>query len=168
MMYVIDGYNVIYRLKFNEQGNNNLKKAREKLISFVETYCLKSKKNISAVLVFDSSGEYSLPNIIAKLSNFRIVFARGKSADVWIREFITKVKRKKEVTVVSDDKKDIKSYVKSEGCRVLSVQEFKARFDKVIPKRSLQVEISEKRLDPNVAQKINQEVYKAFFNTKKD
>lgn len=112
MLYIIDGYNVLYSTSFkNWIDKFGLQSARSHLINFIRSI----ERNV--IIVFDGKENY--PN-----SEFpNVVFTKGESADNYIKNFIRKYPDKEKLVVVSNDKSII-SFAKMHKVKTLSVEKF--------------------------------------------
>ena len=102
-----------------------LEDARSDLIRFIEIHRPQGSLNTTVTIVFDGqAGMWGQP----KSSNVKIVFSSGESADDYIKRTVSRSPHKKSMVVVTNDR-DIKLYVRSQGARVKSVDEFLGRVD---------------------------------------
>lgn len=168
MVYVFDGYNIIHSLRFIDKAGFNMRQARESFISFVGSYLDRKKKNIQVVIVFDSLRGGGPSRVISKSKDFKIVFAKNSTADSWIRAFIRRSGRKGEVTVVSEDRKDIGGFARSMGCAVMSGSEIMKRFSKVLKLGPETGRHAAGSLDKASKSKITRELYERYINSKND
>jgi predicted RNA-binding protein with PIN domain len=100
MLYLIDGYNLLFRLKGKKQG---LKQAREFLIHALGT--LVSSFSLKALIVFDSSLDQAMlfPSKSEK-PPLEVVFAPyGLTADDYILELLEYKAKKTPITLVTSD-----------------------------------------------------------------
>ncbi len=112
MLYVIDGYNVLYSTTFKKWIEKfGLESARNHLINFIRSY----KRRF--IIVFDGKEGYTSPNIP------NIIFTKNEKADDYIKRFIKNYEKKSDIVVVSDDK-SIRDFAKKYNVRTTSVSEF--------------------------------------------
>ena len=111
LLYLIDGYNLLYS-SFREWIEKfGLENARQFLINFLRSYKRKF------IIVFDGREEYpSYP-----MEN--VIFTKGKSADEYIKNFIKNCENKDEIIVVSNDKSII-NYAKMLKVKTISTKQF--------------------------------------------
>lgn len=97
-----------------------LEDARDDLIRFIEIHRPQGSLNNTVTIVFDGqAGMCGQP----KSSQVKIVFSSGESADDYIKRAVSRLPHKKSTVVVTNDR-DIKLYVRAQGARVKSVDEF--------------------------------------------
>ncbi|MEO0203081.1 MAG: NYN domain-containing protein [candidate division WOR-3 bacterium] len=112
MLYVIDGYNVLYSTTFKKWIEKfGLESARNHLINFIRSY----KRRF--IIVFDGKEGYISSNIP------NIIFTKNEKADDYIKRFIKNYEKKSDIVVVSDDK-SIRDFAKRYNVRTTSVSEF--------------------------------------------
>jgi len=100
-----------------------LEDARDDLIRFIEIHRPQGSLNNTVTIVFDGqAGMWGQP----KSSDVKIVFSTGESADDYIKRAVSSSPHKKSMVVVTNDR-DIKLYVRAQGARVKSVDEFLGR-----------------------------------------
>ncbi len=147
MIYIFDGYNVLYS-KFKKQLDKfGFESTRNQLINFINS------RVQNCIIVFDGKEEYPNPHIK------NVVFTRNEKADDYIKRFVKNYKDKKQIVVITDDR-SIRDYVKHCGANVMSVDEFFERDIKI----KLSKEKSEK---PNqlLANQITKQIIKEMgFN----
>lgn len=115
--YIIDGNNLIFKIKSLEKLFNNDKPAiREKLAFMVDNFFYGRKVNVT--LHFD--GYENLP---VKLSNIKIIYSMNELADAKIKRQIDISKSPRNIIVVSSDN-EIINFARVNGCQVLSSLEF--------------------------------------------
>lgn len=116
--YIIDGNNLIYKIKKLEKlvksDNQNV---REKLSFMIENYFI--QKNVSITIYFD--GYENLP---IKLNKVKIIYSEKDTADNKIRLQIDAAKNKRNLVVISSDVKDIIRYAEKNGCSILASEQF--------------------------------------------
>ncbi|MEO0197750.1 MAG: NYN domain-containing protein [candidate division WOR-3 bacterium] len=112
MLYIIDGYNVLYSTSFKRWIEKfGLESARNHLINFIRSY----KKKF--IIVFDGRENYPSPNIP------NVIFTKGESADEYIKRFIKNYHNKSEIVVISNDK-SIRDFARKLNIKSMSVNEF--------------------------------------------
>lgn len=120
MYYLVDGYNLLFRLE--DSGKKNLEKRREELIELlnIELACFKS----SVSIIFDSSEQIREFPQIAKLENIEIIYApKGQTADQYIIELVELSKSPKTLTVVTSDS-GLTRQCRHIGSQVLTIDAF--------------------------------------------
>ncbi|MHB8578949.1 MAG: NYN domain-containing protein [Ignavibacteriaceae bacterium] len=127
--YIIDGNNLIFKIKSLEKLINKDKQAtREKLAFMIDDFFYGRKVNVT--LHFD--GYESLP---LKLSNIKIVYSMNEKADAKIKRQIDSSKNPRNNIVVSSDL-DIKNFARVNGCQVLSSPEFSRMLNSISRKNA--------------------------------
>ncbi len=109
--YVIDGYNVLYRL--SDFFSKSL--TREQLLDFLIQFRPQGRNR--AVVVFDG---YGTNNFLS--GNIQIVYSKSYSADDYILHLL-KTNRYKYVMVVSDDR-ELRARAKMLGAKVVASSDF--------------------------------------------
>lgn len=115
LIYIIDAFNLIY--KVDELASSNAPHGR--LLQFLKSNRLTGSPNNRVVVVFDG---HDNPDVSGE-REYEIVFSGPRSADDLIKERVTKSKNRLQIVVVSDDK-GVTSFVRAEGARVKSIEEF--------------------------------------------
>lgn len=133
MIYVIDGYNLLFHL---DPEANPLRRSREEILDL-----LAKVSHLKLEIVFDSDRDNAL-DIPSRtlLGNLDIVFSpRGQSADDWILEYLATRKRPKLYCLVTHDRELING-AKELGVKVMATSAFvkklaprKRNFDKTNP-----------------------------------
>ncbi len=122
---LIDGYNLLYRdgvLK--NQAERSLEEAREQLIATVQAA---RGGDTEIVVIFDGRGGEAGRKRAASLG-VQVRFSRyPQTADQLILEIIEKEKRRRSLTVVTSDRKDIGRIAQAEGVRWISSEAFLRR-----------------------------------------
>ncbi|HUX60306.1 MAG TPA: NYN domain-containing protein [Ignavibacteriaceae bacterium] len=133
--YIIDGNNLIFKIKSLEKLVNNDKQAiREKLAYMVNNFFYGRKVNVT--LHFDGYEKIHL-----SLPNLKIIYSMNEKADVKIKHQIDSSKNPRNIIVVSSDI-EIKNFARVNGCQVLSSLEF-SRMLKDNPNKSIRDEKSD-------------------------
>ena len=114
LYYLLDGYNILNQLP--RLINYKIKEERRSLINFIEKYSPEGKNGL--LIVFDGYGTEK-----SGYSKIKIVFSRDISADDFIVKFLSRVEKKKQYRVVTDDR-ELGFRVKSLGSSVLKVKDF--------------------------------------------
>jgi predicted RNA-binding protein with PIN domain len=126
---LIDGYNLLYKdgvLK--NQAERSLEEAREELIAAVAAY---RSGDTEIVVVFDGRGGQSRrrtpapPGVLIRFSRY------PQTADRLILEIIEREKRRRSLTVVTSDRKDIGRIAQAEGVRWISSESFLRRLQRI-------------------------------------
>lgn len=100
MHYLIDGYNLLFRLL--DQKSQSLEKKREALIALLDRELSVIKGHVS--IIFDSSEEIREFAQSVKRKNLEVIYApKGKTADEYILELVEQRKNPKVLVVVSSD-----------------------------------------------------------------
>ncbi len=116
--YIIDGNNLIYKIKkFEKLVKSDNQNVREKLSFMIENYF--NQKNVSITICFD--GYENLP---IKLNKVKIIYSENDSADNKIRSQIDAAKNKRNLVIISSDVKDIIRYAEKNGCTILASEQF--------------------------------------------
>lgn len=115
LIYIIDAFNLIY--KVDELAESPAPHAR--LLQFLKSGRFTGSPNNRVVVVFDG---HDNPDVSGE-REYEIVFSGPRSADDVIKDRVTKSKNRSQIVVVSDDK-GITSFVRAEGARVKSIEEF--------------------------------------------
>ncbi|MBL7131590.1 MAG: NYN domain-containing protein [Candidatus Omnitrophica bacterium] len=159
--YIVDGYNVIKKTAF--LNHKKLKDARDALLSFIDKYRPHGSYNNQITVVFDGRDD-----IFGFKHNydFCIIFTRNESADDRIKSLIDKTSNPKNIIVVSDDK-DIKFYCRSQGAKILGVDDFiKKAYKKFNTSRTSNTEFFE--LSVWERKKINDELSRIWLKSNED
>lgn len=99
MLYIIDGYNLIFSCLESSSG---LQKSRKDLVNLLLKLIGNSKVQI--LLVFDGSRPYDEESGYEYFDHFNAYFSpKGQSADDAIIEYVT-LHKNKDITVISSDK----------------------------------------------------------------
>lgn len=120
MQYLIDGYNLLFRLHAGK--GESLEKKRESLVSILNQELSTLKGPIT--IIFDSSEEIHDFARSAKLPNLDVVYApKGKTADEYIIELVEQHKNPKILTLVSSDE-GLARQCQHLGARTQSIEDF--------------------------------------------
>ncbi len=109
MIYLVDGYNVIFSAGLRRE---ELAESRELLYKFAERY-----KPDRIIIVFD--GKLGVCGDKPSMA----VFTKGISADEYIKNYVRNSKKPGEIVVVTNDRAVI-SYVKNFGAKTMSPWKF--------------------------------------------
>lgn len=121
MKYIIDGYNLIHRAGILDRCGGDITRSREKLEHILINY-LSARSGVTATIVYDSrngGGSYG-KSPSTKLS---LLFASG-DADSAINAYIRRNRTRKDIVIVSTDRKDIISTAKGERVKSRSSESF--------------------------------------------
>lgn len=132
MLYLVDGYNLLFRLA---EGEGELETERNALIKFLTDKI--DILNIEASIVFDGGSRDSHGSYSNVASTEVVYTGKGITADEYIIFRIAKYPKPYQKTVVTSDKKLARS-VRLYGAKVLSIEEFLAwivRTEKKTPKK---------------------------------
>jgi len=131
---LIDGYNLLYKdgvLK--NQAERSLEEAREQLLAAVAAY---RTGDTEIVVVFDGRGGEGRRRASAS-RGVQVRFSRyPQTADQLILEIIEREKRRRSLTVVTSDRKDIGRIAQAEGVRWISSESFLRRLRRA-PRRAV-------------------------------
>ena len=116
LAYIIDGFNLIHRLKQLKTSNT----PHRDLIRYIRTNKLTGSRNNKVVVVFDGKTN---SDAIQEKGGFELVFSGEVSADEIIKQRVRKIKNKSETIVVSDDRQ-IRDAIKREGAKSLRIADF--------------------------------------------
>lgn len=100
--------------------HQKLEEARAHLVSLIEIHSPQGSAKNFVTIVFDGKTGVWGPR---HMGSVHILFTCEESADEKIKRMVTQADNKKCLVVVSNDK-DIQYYVRSQGAKVMSVQEF--------------------------------------------
>jgi len=114
--YIIDGNNLIGKIRINSFRSSEKQSVREKLSYILDRYF--SKKKFTVSLHFDG---FAGPAI--KTSSLRIHYSDNRPADDFIRREIETAKNPKLITVVSSDNQ-LTSFAKACSCSVIKSEVF--------------------------------------------
>jgi len=119
MHYLIDGYNLIFRLPTKK---SSLQKQRESLIQELNELICELKLNVS--LVFDApAGEWH-DLVRGHVDALEVVYtAKKQSADEYILQEIADAKNPKQITVVTSDG-SLAALCKAQGALTKSIESF--------------------------------------------
>lgn len=124
MRYIVDGYNLIFRVF--ESTWQSLEKQRDEVIPFLWELFEGTSHQID--IVFDSNPEHFFTENTRRDPPFHLLFSPPPlNADKFILELCHGVKKKKDITVVSSDKHLILS-TKELLVPTMSVEEFLSHF----------------------------------------
>ena len=142
MLYLIDGYNLLFRLKSKKQ---TLRDAREFLVGALAD--LIRNFELKAMIVFDSSMEMAhLFPSKAEKPPIEIVFAPyGTSADEYLIEIISYKAKKIPITLVTSDS-GLALQAKQYRVQVLSIEDLFETFSIKAHAKSIKDEIAKKDL----------------------
>ncbi len=142
MLYLIDGYNLLFRLKTKKQ---TLREARELLIKGLAD--LIKNFELKVMIVFDSS--FEMAHLFPSKSEkppMEIVFApHGTSADDYLIEMISYKSKKIPITLVTSDS-GLALQAKPFKVKVLSIEDLFDTFSIKAHAKSLKDELAQKEL----------------------
>jgi predicted RNA-binding protein with PIN domain len=131
MPYLVDGNNVMCQ---RVGWHKDKRRARRELMEDVARY--KQNKGISLSIVFDGAPDDSFPDG-SLYQGITIFYARvGSNADERIKTLVEASKQKQTLIVVTSDR-ELASYVRRCGVRVIASGEFRASVDRVEESRGL-------------------------------
>ncbi|MBX7066991.1 MAG: NYN domain-containing protein [Parachlamydiales bacterium] len=151
MIYLIDGYNVIFSLIHTK---DSLQKMREKVIHYLQKRF--AAKKISGMLVFDGAHRRDEESGLSYPSPLIVAYApKGQSADEYIVEKIRVSKSPKQITVVTNDR-GLRMHAKSAGAKILENELF-IEWLKKKKKRTERGEVKETQANIDRLEKIFEE-----------
>jgi len=115
LTYIIDAFNLIY--KVDELASAAAPHAS--LLQFLRSHHLTGSRNNRVVVVFDGHDNSD----VSGEREYEIVFSGPRTADDVIKERVCGTSNRSQIVVVSDDR-GVTSFVKAEGAKVKSVEEF--------------------------------------------
>ncbi|HSD64241.1 MAG TPA: NYN domain-containing protein [Ignavibacteriaceae bacterium] len=151
LKYIIDGNNLIGKIKLLQKLQSSDKQAaREKLGFLIDNYFSKKKFRVS--LHFDG-----YPNLPINMSSAKIIYSMKKTADEKIKDEISSQKNPKNTVVVTSDN-NLKEFARVCSCTVISAEKF----------ASFIMEKGEQNEEEERINSINDiEEFKRIFNGKK-
>ncbi|MHB8930632.1 MAG: NYN domain-containing protein [Melioribacteraceae bacterium] len=150
--YIIDGNNLIGRIKSLQQLQNKDKQAsREKLIYFLNRYFTGKKVKLSLHL----DGH---PNLPLSISKGKITYSFNQQSDNFIRKEIENSSNPRLIILVTSDR-SLMNFGKVCGCKVISSDDFYRETEKSSVKNDEAEKISQLEKD-------NEEFLKLFQNKK--
>lgn len=118
---IIDGYNVILRIKKVSLDENALSIARQELFHKLQAF--RGTKNLQMTLVFDGQQIYDI-NSQPKVAGIRVVFSKPpQKADELIVDLIDSEKNPRTVVLITSDR-GLMHLAKLRGCECWSVEQF--------------------------------------------
>jgi predicted RNA-binding protein with PIN domain len=115
--YMIDGNNLIGKIKFlNQLQLKDKQSSREKLVFIVDNFF--TSKNIKVLLFFDGYENLSIPS-----SRSKIIYSRNKTADDLIKKQIENSKNPRNVILVSSDN-NLVQFARVCGCSIFTSEKF--------------------------------------------
>lgn len=128
VFFLIDGYNLLFSWEDEVQS---LQKQREKLCNWLQKKF--KEHHFQGKIVFDGSfisGEISGHGYQFPLE---IIYTpSGQSADLWLTEYVERIKNRKELIVVSNDN-GLKRHIQALHAKIISNQTFLKKFIKKTP-----------------------------------
>lgn len=165
MIYLIDGYNLIYKYPHMEELmlKDDLPEARKELLDILKTFTKLTGKRIR--IVFDGQKCMEIPITSEKVSNIDVYYSLHYSADFLIKEFIRKDIQPRNTTVVTSDK-DIIDFVSRYKARTMKSEDFAHHVNKTIEDYAA-VQTPEKEENPTLSQQEIESWAKLFARRKK-
>lgn len=157
--FIVDGYNVIR--KTPSLDHEKLADARQALLAFIDVHRPQGSASNKITVVFDSKESFSAFQYV---SEARVVFTKGESADDYIISFVEKSSNAPTIMVVSDDKELIRC-CRSRGAHPVSVNEFMASAKKMTHAKQKKTE-GFFELPYMERKKINEELAKLWLTPK--
>jgi len=174
LQYIIDGYNLIhnpaftYSKKINPVRNtkylrgrneisNGVRDTKRALLELIKTKRLCGSPRNKIIVVFDGypgAGEFK-----QDYADAEVIFSGKETADDKVKKIIEASGNCKNIVVVTDDK-EFRFFVKAAGCRIMGVEEFINRKDRLHIQEEgfLKTELNYSQID-----KINQELKKIWL-----
>ncbi|MBD3290105.1 hypothetical protein GF337_14960 [candidate division KSB1 bacterium] len=120
---IIDGYNVLHKIDdYRKMLELDLESARNQLIRDLQTY--KSRRRLEITVVFDGSAEAAPAPEQSKLAGVTVIYSHAPlKADPVIMDIIKNEKRKRRLTIVTDDG-EIRRFAKDSGSDSMSPANF--------------------------------------------
>ncbi len=115
MLFILDAYNIIGRLKKGRSWQD----VRRGFLRFLHRHPVTFSKKNRIIVVFDGQRN---PDIILEFPSFEVVFSGEETADKRIDRILSRLRPSSGV-VVSDDR-EVKFYAKKAGIRPVGVDEF--------------------------------------------
>jgi predicted RNA-binding protein with PIN domain len=133
MLYLIDGYNLLYALDAAPArvGPRGLEKARGRLLALLRA--AHGDEAGAVTVVFDARGAPPGAPTAADFHGLHVVFARGQEADDLIEAAIRQAAAPRRLTVVSDDRR-IQQAAGRRRCRVLGCSEYLDELERQPPR----------------------------------
>lgn len=154
LTYIIDAFNLIYKVE--ELADSPSPHAR--LVEFLKANRLTGSPANRVVIVFDGHDKSD----VAGERVYEIVFSGPRTADDVIKERVSRARHRAEIVVVSDDRALV-LYVKGEGAKVKSVEDF----IKNSGRRLKLASDDEKAIDYEERKKINEELERLWVKERK-
>jgi predicted RNA-binding protein with PIN domain len=127
-LYIVDGYNVIFSGRNLESGRG-IEDSRIKFLMLLGSYS--RRKKVEILVVWDGKGGPPGPGRgrsgsveTSPLPVKSLQSGEGQSADEKIVRLVERNRKRKRITVVSNDRRHIIGVVKNLGAKTMSVQEF--------------------------------------------
>lgn len=149
--YIIDGNNLIGRIKYLHQLQKKDKQAsREQLVNLLNRYF--REKKIKLTLHFDGH-----PNLSLAMSQGKIEYSKNDTADLLIRREIEFAANPRLIIVVTSDH-SLMNFGKVCGCTIISSDEFYKSIEQSFGKNDEEERIKQ-------LSKVKNEFLKLFLNT---
>ena len=125
-LYIVDGYNVIFSGRSLESGRG-IEDSRIKFLMLLGSYS--RRKKVEILVVWDGKGGPPGPGRRGSVETSPLPVkslqsGEGQSADEKIVRLVERNRKRKRITVVSNDRRHIIGVVKNLGAKTMSVQEF--------------------------------------------
>ena len=125
-LYIVDGYNVIFSGRSIESGRG-IEDSRIKFLMLLGSYS--RRKKVEILVVWDGKGGPPGPGRRGSVETSPLPVkslqsGEGQSADEKIVRLVERNRKRKRITVVSNDRRHIIGVVKNLGAKTMSVQEF--------------------------------------------
>lgn len=152
LVYIIDGFNLIHKVSFLRKSSC----PHSDLIHYIKNKKLTGSKNNKVIIVFDG-GYNSQAKSISQ--GFEVVFSQQISADEVIKNRLAKIKNKRQVVVVSDDR-EIRDNAKAQRAISCRIDDFiKVKREKQIREN----QSSEKDISYTLQHEITEELRKIWL-----
>ncbi len=150
MLYILDAYNIICKLKKRHSWGD----LRRGFLRFLHRHPISWSKKNRIIVVFDGQRN---PDIIFKFPSFEIVFSGNDTADKKIEKILARMRPSAGI-VVSDDR-EVAFYARKAGVSSLKVDEFISLMRK---EDSETVSEDKDGLGKEDVEEINEELYRLW------
>ncbi len=163
MIYVIDGFNLIYKFPELEEMmyNSKLDSAREGLLQVLDKFMVK-KKNQTIYVFFDGKKGTGNPIIEDSFGKMKIHFSHDYTADFYIKQFIKTNYNPSHLTVVSSDN-DLIGFCKRYSAKSQKSEDFAKYVESIF--REPEKDVDEKEIDVKLSES-ELEYWKKLFSKK--
>ena len=154
-LYLIDGYNVIYKIpEIKILMETDLQSARERFVMLLTNYF--SNKRTEVIVVFDGLSDIADFNVHTN-PKVKVLFSRqNQKADILIKSITDERSNKSLITIISSDH-EVYQYGKVSRCNVMKSEEF-------IKKTRAKSFNYENSIKTHILSKDEIEIWKQIFN----